>query len=102
MSTSVTARPRRARVVTIVWGAVILSIAALLLVSQFVTLSIDPVVVALGLLIGVGLSLVAGGLLSLRGRPERTDQDDTGLMATDDRRIDPEAPGARTQDTPAY
>ncbi len=76
MSTSLTRRKRRARVVTIVWGAVLLAVAALLLVSQFVVLAIDPVIVALGLLVGVGLSLVAGGILSLRTRPTPDDRDD--------------------------
>ncbi|WP_104118788.1 hypothetical protein [Arthrobacter sp. B1805] len=68
MSTSITEQKRRPRVTTIVWGALILAIALLVLLSQFIALSIDPVVVALGLLIGVGLALVAGGILSLRSR----------------------------------
>ena len=76
MSTSISAPKRRARVVTIVWGAGILTIAGLVLLSQFIALSIDPVVVALGLLIGVGLSLVAGGILSLRARTAADSQDD--------------------------
>ena len=61
---------RTVRTVTITWGAVILVIAGLLLVSQFVTLAMDPVMVALGLLVGVGVALVTGGLLSLRSRPD--------------------------------
>ena len=61
---------RTVRTVTITWGAVILVIAGLLLVSQFVTLAMDPVVVALGLLVGVGVALVTGGLLSLRDRAD--------------------------------
>lgn len=76
MSTSLTRPKRRARVVTIVWGAVLLAVAVLLLVSQFIPLTIDPVIVALGLLVGVGLSLVAGGILSLRTRPTPEDHDD--------------------------
>ncbi|MHA7143407.1 hypothetical protein ACX80U_01690 [Arthrobacter sp. TmT3-37] len=75
MSTSITERKRRPRVATIVWGAVILVVAGLVLVGQFVALSIDPVVVALGLLVGVGLALVAGGILSLRSRPTTDEQD---------------------------
>jgi len=76
MSTSLTRPRRRARVVTIVWGAVLLAVAVLLLVGQFVALAIDPVIVALGLLVGVGLALVAGGILSLRTRPTPDDRDD--------------------------
>ncbi|MHA7208880.1 hypothetical protein [Arthrobacter sp. MDT1-65] len=76
MSTSLTRPKRRARVVTIVWGAVLLAVAVLILVGQFVSLTIDPVIVALGLLVGVGLSLVAGGILSLRTRPTPEDHDD--------------------------
>lgn len=95
MSTAVIPRPRRARLVTIVWGLVILIVAGLLLVSQFVALSIDPVVVALGLLVGVGLALVAGGLLSLRGRGTPVDDGDTdtaGITSFDD---DDDHPGRR-------
>jgi predicted phage tail protein len=76
MSTSLTRPRRRARVVTIVWGAVLLAVAVLLLVGQFVALAIDPVIVALGLLVGVGLALVAGGILSLRTRPTPDDHDE--------------------------
>ncbi|MFJ6001484.1 hypothetical protein [Arthrobacter sp. NPDC092385] len=76
MSTSIAARRRRTRVVTVVWGAGILAVAVLILLGQFFALSIDPVVVALGLLVGVGLSLIAGGILSLRSRPSSEEQDD--------------------------
>jgi hypothetical protein len=76
MSTSINGPKHRARVVTIVWGAGILTIAGLVLLGQFIALSIDPVVVALGLLIGVGLSLVAGGILSLRTRTPADGHDD--------------------------
>lgn len=76
MSTAMTTPRRRARVVTIVWGTVLLAVAVLILLGQFFALSIDPVVVALGLLVGVGLSLIAGGILSLRSRPASDHQDD--------------------------
>lgn len=75
MSTSITERKRRPRATTIIWGALILAVAALLLLGQFFALSIDPVVVALGLLIGVGLALVAGGILSLRSAAPETAPD---------------------------
>lgn len=75
MSTLLPVPKRRARVVTIVWGAVILALAGLILAGQFFALSIDPVVVALGLLIGVGLSLVLGGVLSLRTRQAADDDE---------------------------
>ncbi len=76
MSTVIPTPKRRARVITIVWGTVILAVSGLILVSQFFALSIDPVVVTLGLLIGVGLSLVLGGVLSLRTRQAADDDDE--------------------------
>lgn len=80
MSTSIPERNRRPRATTIIWGALILAVAVLLLLGQFFALSIDPVVVALGLLIGVGLALVAGGILSLRtAAPETTRDAGQGL-----------------------
>lgn len=75
MSTSITHPKRRARVVTIVWGASILAVAVLVLLSQFVALSVDPVLLALGLLVSVGLSLVVGGILSLRTQTTAADHD---------------------------
>lgn len=78
MSTTKNGTSHHPRLLTIVWGSVILVVASLLLVSQVVDLSIDPVIVALGLLVGVGLALVAGGILSLRKKPtadDRTDDD---------------------------
>ncbi|WP_434993391.1 hypothetical protein [Arthrobacter sp. Ld5] len=76
MSTTPNRTKHRTRLVTVVWGSVILAIATLLLVGQVVELSIDPVIVALGLLVGVGLALVAGGILSLRSRPVPDQRDD--------------------------
>ncbi len=74
MSTSLTPTRSRPRVGTISWGVVLLVAAALLLAGQFFSLSIDPVILTLGLLVGVGLSLVIGGVLSLGSR--RTDASD--------------------------
>ncbi len=68
MSTSITQPEPRPRVTTIVWGVVLLIIPALILAGQFFAISIDPVILTLGLLVGVGLSLVIGGILSLRSR----------------------------------
>ncbi len=79
MSTTSQKPAHRPRVTTIVWGSVILVIALLLLVSQFVDLAVDPVVVALGLLVGVGLALVIGGALSLRSRAAEDHRDDDPL-----------------------
>lgn len=75
MNTAPHGTKHRPRLLTIVWGSVILAIATLLLAGQVVELSIDPVIVALGLLVGVGLALVAGGILSLRSRPTEDRRD---------------------------
>jgi hypothetical protein len=100
MSTAITPSPRRIRLVTVVWGMVLLIVAGLLLVSQFVALSIDPVVVALGLLVGVGLALVAGGLLSLRGRGTALDDGSaSGIASFDD---DDDASASRGPGTTSY
>ncbi|WP_043440563.1 hypothetical protein [Arthrobacter sp. L77] len=76
MNTALNGTKRHPRLPTIVWGSVILAIASLLLVSQVVELSVDPVIVALGLLVGVGLALVVGGILSLRSRQTENGRED--------------------------
>ncbi|THJ66451.1 hypothetical protein E8P82_08270 [Arthrobacter echini] len=88
MSTSLTPPAPRPRVGTISWGAVLLGTAALLLAGQFFSVSIDPVILTLGLLVNVGLSLVIGGILSLGSRhtddtdPADRDDDGPGIGST--------------------
>lgn len=62
---------RPVRVVTVVWGALLLAITVLVLVPALTPVSPDPVVVVLCLLVGTGVSLIAGGLLSLRSGTRR-------------------------------
>lgn len=53
---------------TVVWGAVILVVAALILVSLITGFRFDLGIVFLGLLIGAGLALVLGGISSMTRR----------------------------------
>jgi predicted phage tail protein len=80
MSTSEkSAAPRRVRTGTVVWGAVILVIAALILLSLLTGIRFDLGIVLLGLLIGAGLALVLGGISSMTRRPSGTDAAPDGL-----------------------
>ena len=57
-----------ARVGTIVWGLIVVALAALLVVSQLGIVVLNGTYVLIGLMIGAGAALVIGGLLSARGR----------------------------------
>jgi hypothetical protein len=57
-----------ARVGTIVWGLVVLALAALIIISQLGIVVLNGTYVLIGLMIGAGAALVIGGLLSARGR----------------------------------
>lgn len=57
-----------ARVGTIVWGLIVVALAALLIVSQLGIVLLNGTYVLIGLMIGAGAALVIGGLLSARGR----------------------------------
>ena len=57
-----------ARVGTIVWGLIVLALAALIIVAQLGVVSLNGTYVLIGLMIGAGVALVAGGLLSARKR----------------------------------
>lgn len=61
-------RPRRARAGTIVWGLIVVALAAVMILAEVATISLDMGQVAIGLLIGAGLSLVVGGLISAKYR----------------------------------
>jgi hypothetical protein len=57
-----------ARVGTIVWGLVVLALAALIIISQLGLVALNGTYVLIGLMIGAGAALVIGGLLSARRR----------------------------------
>jgi hypothetical protein len=91
MSTSEkSAAPRRVRTGTVVWGAVILVVAVLILVSLLTGIRFDLGIVFLGLLIGAGLALVLGGISSMTRRQSAaasgTDEALYGDTGYDDRR----------------
>lgn len=56
------------RVGTIVWGLIVVALAALIIVSQLRIIALNGTYVLIGLMIGAGAALVVGGLLSARGR----------------------------------
>ena len=57
-----------ARVGTIVWGLIVVALAALIIISQLGIVALNGTYVAISLMIGAGAALVIGGLLSARGR----------------------------------
>ncbi|GAB3517783.1 hypothetical protein [Arthrobacter monumenti] len=59
---------RRARVGTVVWGLIIIALAGILILAEVATISLDFGQVMIGLLIGAGLALVIGGLISAKNR----------------------------------
>ena len=61
-----------ARVGTIVWGLIVVALAALIIISQLGIVALNGTYVAIGLMIGAGAALVIGGLLSARGRDKAT------------------------------
>ncbi|MFE5838335.1 hypothetical protein [Arthrobacter sp. NPDC056493] len=61
-----------ARVGTIVWGLVVLALAVLIVISQLGIVVLNGTYVLIGLMIGAGAALVAGGLLSARKRDNGT------------------------------
>lgn len=54
-----------ARVGTVVWGAVVVLIATLIIVSSQLELSLDAAQTAMWLLLGAGVAMVAGGAVNL-------------------------------------
>lgn len=62
----------RARVGTVVWGLIVLALAALTIVSRLGIVTLNGTYVLIGLMIGAGAALVIGGLLSARGRDKDT------------------------------
>ncbi len=66
--------PRRssARVGTIVWGLVVVALAALIIIAQLGVVTLNGTYVLIGLMIGAGAALVIGGLLSARRRDKES------------------------------
>ncbi|QCB96695.1 hypothetical protein E5206_06930 [Arthrobacter sp. PAMC25564] len=61
-----------ARVGTVVWGLIVLALAALIIISRLGIVVLNGSYVLIGLMIGAGAALVIGGLLSARGRDKDT------------------------------
>ena len=53
---------------TIVWGLIVLALAALIIIAQLGIVTLNGTYVLIGLMIGAGAALVVGGLLSARKR----------------------------------
>ncbi|MGO4119991.1 hypothetical protein [Arthrobacter sp. YAF16] len=62
----------RARVGTVVWGLIVLALAALIIISRLGLVALNGTYVLIGLMIGAGAALVVGGLLSARRRDKDT------------------------------
>ena len=69
-----TAAAASARVGTIVWGLIVLALAALIIISQLGIVALNGTYVLIGLMIGAGAALVIGGLLSARKRDNSPQQ----------------------------
>ncbi|MDQ0632989.1 hypothetical protein QFZ40_000898 [Arthrobacter pascens] len=61
-------RPASARVGTVVWGLIVIALAALIIIAQLGIVTLNGTYVLIGLMIGAGVALVVGGLLSARKR----------------------------------
>lgn len=59
-------QPPAARVGTIVWGLVVIALAALIIISKLGIVTLNGTYVLIGLMLGAGAALVVGGLLSMR------------------------------------
>jgi hypothetical protein len=64
---------------TIVWGAVVIAVGALMLANRLGWLTVDPGFAAAGVLLLAGLGLVIGGLLA--SRRKRGPADDAGTAS---------------------
>ncbi|MBP2264920.1 hypothetical protein J3A64_000384 [Pseudarthrobacter sp. PvP004] len=58
--------PRQARISTVVWGLIVIALAALIVISTLGWVTLNGTYVLIGLMIGAGAALVVGGLLSAR------------------------------------
>lgn len=73
----------RARVGTVVWGLIVLALAALIIISKLGLVALNGNYVLIGLMIGAGAALVIGGLLSARSRKGKGSGPDSGTDAAD-------------------
>ncbi|UVJ41657.1 hypothetical protein [Arthrobacter sp. CJ23] len=53
---------------TVVWGLIIVALAALIIISKLGIVALNGTYVLIGLMLGAGAALVIGGLLSARSR----------------------------------
>lgn len=58
----------RPRAGTIIWGVLAIIIGILVLAGELTGLVLDPVLVVMVLLVGTGLALIVGGVLSMNRR----------------------------------
>ena len=63
-----TEQPGGARVGTVVWGLVVVALAALIIISKLGVVVLNANYVLIGLMIGAGAALIIGGLVSARSR----------------------------------
>jgi hypothetical protein len=61
-----------ARVGTVVWGLIVVALAALIIISQLGIVALNGTYVLIGLMIGAGAALIVGGLLSARRRDNKS------------------------------
>ncbi|UKA52074.1 hypothetical protein LFT48_15115 [Arthrobacter sp. FW305-123] len=61
--------PRQARIGTVVWGLIVIALAALIVISTLGWVTLNGTYVLIGLMIGAGAALVVGGLLAARRSP---------------------------------
>ncbi|WP_284983289.1 hypothetical protein [Arthrobacter sp. efr-133-TYG-118] len=78
-----TAQTARARVSTVVWGLIVVALAALIIISKLGLVALNGTYVLIGLMIGAGAALVIGGLVSARSRKGIESGPDSGAGATD-------------------
>ncbi|GAA4027721.1 hypothetical protein GCM10023063_06280 [Arthrobacter methylotrophus] len=72
----------RARVGTVVWGLIILALAALIIISKLGLVALNSNYVLIGLMIGAGAALVIGGLMSARSRKGSGSAPESGSSTT--------------------
>ncbi|MBP3042775.1 hypothetical protein KKR91_13635 [Arthrobacter jiangjiafuii] len=70
-TTSPTGRRQPVRTATIVWGLLIMAAGILLLAWLLTDISLDPMAVLLGLLIGAGAALLIGGAVAAFGKQDK-------------------------------